>query len=513
MCKKVTLLFALLISTTFVSAQIDVQQILDQYANCESGEFGSCEEVYQNALKSIATLESDTAQARNLIDLGEIRKDLGIWDDEVIVLNDMADSLFDKAGDLCGKTEARRVRAAYYLYNEDGDKALKIGKEALELAKECGDKYLLARVYGTLGVGQQNAGEYAAALKSHGEEARLFREINDREGVAISTQEMAYIYSSMGDKQKSIGMMLECASIYKEIGEDMRYGSCIVDLCAIYLELDQPDSVLVRLPEIKEIFKGRYQVGEAAVFYNMGEAYKQKKDYERALANYDRTSELMKELNWPRFLMEIEISRSECYTALGDYEMAYQKILDAEEISNQTSNAEGTMNILQYKMYAAHDVGKHDESYEAALDYIDLKDSLRSIARDQEVAAMQEELEAEKREHEIDILEREAELDEQKRTGLIIIVVLVIIAAILVVNREIQRRKKAKQLHETEIELREANEARLKEELAFKKRELASKALQIAQKNEVLESLRQEVQNISLNSQADKSVKEVLNTL
>ena len=324
---------------------------------------------------------------------------------------------------------------------------------------------------------------------------------------------MAYIYGSMGDKEKTVTMMLECAAIYKEIGEDMRYGSCIVDLCATYLELDQPDSVLARLPEIQEIFKGRYQVGEAAVFYNMGEAYKQKKDYERALANYDQTSELMKDLNWPRFLMEIEISRSECYTALGDYEMAYRKILDAEEISKQTSNAEGTMNILQYKMYAAHDVGKHDESYEAALDYIDLKDSLRSIARDQEVAAMQEELEAEKREHEIDILEREAEIDEQKKTGLFIIVVLVTFGAILVVNREIQRRKKAKQLHDTEIELRETNEARLKEELAFKKRELASKALQIAQKNEVLESLREEVQNISLNSQADRSVKEVLNTL
>ena len=307
--------------------------------------------------------------------------------------------------------------------------------------------------------------------------------------------------------------MLECAAIYKEIGEDMRYGSCIVDLRATYLELDQPDSVLVRLPEIIEIFHGKYQVGEAAVYYNMGEAYKQKKDYELALANYDKTSELMKDLNWSRFLMEIEISRSECYTAMGDYEMAYQKILDAEEISKETSNAEGTMNILQFKMYAAHDAGRYNESHEAALDYIDLKDSLRSIVRIQEVASMREELEAEKREHEIEILEREAQLDQQKKTGLIIIVFLVAFGAMLVVNREIKRRNKAKQLHETEMELREANEARLEEELAFKKRELASKALQIAQKNQVLKSLREEVHNISLNAQTDKSVKEVLNTL
>lgn len=193
MCKKVILLFALSFTYLSYSAQSEAQEILEQYVNCESAEFGTCDEVYQRALDAIEILETDTARARKLIRLGEIRKDLGYWDDEVIALNDRADSLFSLSGDICGLTEARRVRAAFFLYNEDGDKALKLGKEALDLAKECGDKYLLARVYGTLGVGQQNAGEYAAALKSHGREAQLFREINDKEGVAISTHEMAYI--------------------------------------------------------------------------------------------------------------------------------------------------------------------------------------------------------------------------------------------------------------------------------------------------------------------------------
>jgi len=76
-----------------------------------------------------------------------------------------------------------------------------------------------------------------------------------------------------------------------------------------------------------------------------------------------------------------------------------------------------------------------------------------------------------------------------------------------------KRRKKARQLHLTEIDLREARQARLERELEFKKRELASKALQIAQKNEVLEGLRAEIKNIADNSEADKGVTEVLNTL
>ncbi len=493
-----------------VAAAQPIPEAFEPFANCEKND---CQEEYTKALNYAEALGSDTATARHFLIIAALRKDLGLWDDEVDNLFLRAIDLYEKSGDVCGQVQALHDRSAHFISAEDDDLGLDLAEQAMELVKECDDKWMKARVYGTLGIAYQNLGEYASALKAHTEEDRLFRELGDKEGQAVSTQEMAYIYASMGDMDRANAMMLASAKIYKEIGLDMRYASCIADLCANYLSLEWPDSVLKRLPEVREIFQGKYVLGEVVTLYNMGEAYMQKEEYDKALALYDECWELGKDLNFPRFYLEVEISRSQCYTGMGEHETAYEHILSAETYAEETTNAEGLMNIHQFKMTTAHEVGEYEASHESALAYIDLKDSLRSIARDEQVAAMQEEFEAEKREHQIALLEREAELEDQRRNGLILIIGLVIVAAIFIINREVQRRKKARQLHEAELQVKETNERLLREELEFKKRELATKVLHISQKNEVLEGLREELQRLSNSVEADNSVRDVLNQL
>jgi tetratricopeptide (TPR) repeat protein len=499
---------ALVGMVSMAGAQDLPEPFLD-YTNCE----GDCEEAFRRAVAYAESVKPDTAKARLFIELTDVRKNRGIWDDEVKELYVRATEIYRKTGNLCHESNAIRFQSNFHMYREEGDLALELARKALEMAEDCGNERTIARSNGVLGLALQHKGEYAEALKYHGKSAAMFRDLGDLTGQAVSTQELAYIYGSMGDMEKANEMMLESAEIYKASGDDMSYAICVTDLCANYLTLEQPDSVLKYLPEAREVLKGTNKMGEAVATYNIGEAYKQKDEYRRALDIYDESAALAADLEFPRFYLEIEISRSECYTGLKEYEAAYERIAEAEKYADQTASVEGKMNILQFKMYAAHDVGKHEESHQAALDYIDMKDSLRSIARDEQVAAMQEELEAEKREHEIVMLEREKEMETQKKNGLFLIIALVIVGSGVALNREVQRRKKSKQLHEAEIRVKEADEKLLREELAFKKRELASKALHISQKNEVLENLRTELQKLARDEEADRSVREVLNQL
>jgi len=482
-----------------------------EYADCEESD---CEERYLAARDYAESVQPKTASAKLFLELAQVRKDMGVWDEEVQNLFVRAIEIYDEAGDDCGKAEAVRARSAFHLTSEEGDLGMNLAREALDLAKACGDERLLAIVYATLGVAQQNAGEYAEAIESHTAELRLYEKLGDVEMQAVSNQEMAYIYASMGDVDRANAIMLESAKLFKEIGAEVRYAACITDLCGNYLEQGRPDSVLKRLPEAIAIYrKEEYALGIAISVYNLGDAYLQKGDYQKAMTLYDEASVLCADLDFPRFLMEIEISRAQCYANMGDHAKAYSRILAAEKLAEETSNFEGLLNIYRQKMSVAHKAGKHQDSFEAAVNYIDLKDSLRSIARDEKVAAMQEMLEAEKREKEIAVLERENELESQKKNGLILIIGLVILGSGVALNREVQRRKKSKQLHEAEIRVKEADEKLLREELAFKKRELATKALHISQKNEVLENLRGELQKLAGDEEADRSVREVLNQL
>ncbi len=501
----------LILSVSFPGVGQELPASFTIYAECDDSQ--NCDALYQEALASISEAPHDTTKGRYRLELAEIRKDQGNWDEEVISLYVDAADDFKRAKNLCGEAKAIKYRASFHIYNEEDDLALELAKSALEMAKACGDKALLADVHSTLGVALSYKGEYAEALKAHTEADRLAREIDDVEMQAVSTQEMASIYASMDDVDKSKELMFRAARLYQSIGAEMRYAVCITDICADFLASGQPDSVLHYLPEAGAIFKGKHQIGEAMVAYNMGDAYMQKGEYENALNYYDQASELVAGVGYTRLEIEIELSRSQCYTGMGQDQKAYEHVLKAEAISKNSNNAEGLLNVYSFLMDVAHDVGEHDVSYRAAEEFINLNDSLLGIARQEEVAMLQEQYEAEKREHQIEVLAKEAEIEAQKKTGLAIILVVSILGAVLIINREVQRRKKARQLHQAQLDLKEAQEKMLKEELEFKNRELTSKALHIAQKNEVLEKLRSDLAELSKQQGATECVREVTNTL
>jgi len=498
---------------TFTLCQESIKREFKAFSECRNQE-EDCEELYSAALVKCDALQDDSLAAYAYIKLAQIRKDVGFWDEEVERLLVLSKAKFQKAGSLCGEAGAMRELANYHKTSEKDGIGLRSCLEALELSRACGDPELVAISLATLGVAYQQTGEFEKALEAHREELDIYQELENVEMQAVSKQEMAYIYASMNDIPRANKIMLESAELFKDMELDIRYANCITDLCANYLDQNYPDSVIYFLPSVIEIYRREnFALGLAIATYNLGEAYLILENYTNAMALYNESELVCADIDFPRFLMEIELSKSLCYSKMGNHEKAWEFIKKAEVLAQETANFEGLLNIYSYKMDAAYEVGEYEESKAAAKEYIQLKDSLRSIARDEKVAAMQEEFEAEQREYEIELLESQAQLDDQKQTGLVIIAILILISSTVVLNREVKRRKKARQLHLTEIELREAKEAGLKEELEFKKRELASKALQIAQQNEVMESLREDVKNITVNAEADQSVNEVLNTL
>lgn len=144
---------------------------------------------------------------------------------------------------------------------------------------------------------------------------------------------------------------------------------------------------------------------------------------------------------------------------------------------------------------------------------MELDDSLRGAARQQEVTILQEKYETEKKERQIEQLESEAEKDRLKKIGLFGILGVIVVAAFVIINSERQRRKKSRELFKAQLELKEEKERRLKEELETKNRELSAKALHIAQKNELLQNLRNELESIASKQDDNDQVRDVVNSL
>jgi len=153
----------------------------------------------------------------------------------------------------------------------------------------------------------------------------------------------------------------------------------------------------------------------------------------------------------------------------------------------------------------------HEEALKYTLLGNDLRDSTYTLQKEQQYEELNLIYETEKKNAEILVLNKNVELGQirQQRLwggiGLISLLGLTIILG----QRRVRKREKiiASQEKEIEVEKRE----RAEEQLEFKKKELTAKVLQLAGKNEFLQSIEQEL--VQLKSTVDDSINKAIRKL
>jgi DNA-binding CsgD family transcriptional regulator len=185
-------------------------------------------------------------------------------------------------------------------------------------------------------------------------------------------------------------------------------------------------------------------------------------------------------------------------TEVGSLEKQRDANLTLSEITEQLSAYE--QSLAYYKSYTS------------------IRDSLHNVEKSRQITELQTIYETEKKDQEIKFLAQSIEIDRIRKTRLWIAFGFTLLAGGLLLYaqrvRRIRDRKILAQEHELEVQKRrtvELEKAKLTRELDFKKQELAAKALQLARKNEFLQSLNEEVDNLRTGEAApmDNSVRRI----
>ncbi|NNC82458.1 MAG: hypothetical protein HKN79_02695, partial [Flavobacteriales bacterium] len=160
--------------------------------------------------------------------------------------------------------------------------------------------------------------------------------------------------------------------------------------------------------------------------------------------------------------------------------------------------------------------GKNAEAVSAYREFIELKDSVFSEGKMKEITALQAALELEERENEIcaqeaQITNLELENESSRNRNLFLLASLLFMAAIAYALFSRQRLKIASQ--KILVREKEYENEKLNHEIAFKNRELSTKALHIAKKNQVLHQLQSDLQAMANEKGANECVREVVSTL
>ena len=150
------------------------------------------------------------------------------------------------------------------------------------------------------------------------------------------------------------------------------------------------------------------------------------------------------------------------------------------------------------KSRALEALGRPLEALKAYQRYSALNDTLYHLNKAAEIDRMELAFGTAQKEAAIAQLQAEAALDQARKRWLGFGLVALAVAALAIVVAVVQRRKRDRQLLAAQLELQQANNARLSEQLDHKRRELTEKALHLAQKNELMHALEQDIEDLKL---------------
>lgn len=300
-------------------------------------------------------------------------------------------------------------------------------------------------------------GNYQLTLKPLKESLNLLISLKNKNWTAVTYIEIGNAYWYLEDYNNAIKNYNKSLVISKEIKREDFISINLSNIASIYSETGNHAEAIKILKESLEIEKQIGSLINLSIGYNaLGSAYYNTKQYKLAVKNHTLSIHLSDSIK------AMDVKRDGLYNR----SIAYDKL------------------------------GQHKTALLDIKNFINLKDSIFNLENAKQVDELKTKYETEKKEAEIALQEEEiktlnAQAKNDKLTKTIYgigIISLLAIAGLLYFGFK-QRLKKNK------IE-RDKQEAIYKQEIAFKKKELASQTLHLVQKNTFIQELKENLEKI-----------------
>ncbi|WP_422106742.1 hypothetical protein [Winogradskyella sp.] len=450
------------------------------------------------AIASISKIENDTIAGDLYHKFANLRLDMGHWDSISRGIHQKGYDRIEASGDFC-KLAVSQFNLTRFALFRDSSNLLELANHGLDIAEQCGDLKQIAHAQSFVGAAYINSADYKNALVNLLESEKNYSSIDDSLGIAMVNLDLAIVYSNLQEGMRSIEATKKAAFIYKNANRDINYAVALIDMCSSYLDIKETDSVMKYLPIAHKIVENRHQLANAYVYQHYGNLNIQLGKFDKAIADLKKGLEVNKNIDDSGLNANLYNFLVGAYNGKNDKDLAFVYALKSDSASDIIGGSYEKLNSLLTLAKASYNVNENKQSYNAFLEYIELKDSVLGEEKLKEVAALEKFYEAEKRENQIKIQQQENDLLSTKNRAannrnIALLVSLLLLGALAyaLINKFRLRATKQKAI----TKVKELENDNLSQKIEYQKRELTSKALHIAQKNEMLNELKKDLSNL-----------------
>ncbi|TXE15113.1 tetratricopeptide repeat protein [Seonamhaeicola algicola] len=520
--KKLATLFLLLFMNSFCFSQYDASpKQIDSLINILNNTPETTERtpVLTNLWRAYIQRDSDKAfgYAQQLIDLGK-------------KLNDVPTTY----------TGYQRMAIAYS-YTDDLENSNKYYRKGLKLSTEHKEHSCIAAMHLNLSLNHAIINRHDSTLYHATKAEKHFLIAHDTTGYAGALEKKAIVYNDLGQFKLALENNLKAMRIYEQYSDDRAIRSTISAMNAIgynylkmkdtlmainyyekalnkYKERDDKLGVIFGLTQLGVLNlsnKAHYNTSKtmlleakdlaismkspgrlSMVYYGLGLYYKKGKIYKEANKYFNQSLKISDSLQETARVTNNQIQMAEIAFIENNYNKSIRLSEKALALAKQKNLLETQLNTynLLFKNYEKLNQTNKAFSYHKL--YKKINDSIYNIENGQKLSELQTIYETEKKEAEIAFQQKEIETLNQKieignlKKGLYAGGMFTFLAVSSLLYFGFKQRIKKNKIE------RKKQEEIYKQEIAFKKKELASQTLHLVQKNTFIQELKENLEKI-----------------
>ncbi len=380
-----------------------------------------------------------------------------------------------------------------YLQEGYQEKCIEIMDMNIAVFKRYNDSIHLGNAYLIKGKVAYTRGYLNIALNETFNALKIHENIKENLRIAEDMLQVGIIYDNLKEYEKAISFFEQSYTLYEELGYNQQKSQALnyLGLSNLYLKnFDLARESFQKALQLSQ--KIGYKANIARSYVNMGHLTYETKDYDKAIENFQKASALWKSISSSYNEANVFANIGEAYLAKKEYVKAIDYFDQSIALSNAINSPRALKKAYEFKSVALE---KLNNLKSALFNYKKskiLSDTIYSIERTKAIDELSIIYETEKKEQAIVLKQNEIELLEQRvkvnnlqrlLLGSGIILLMIIFGLLWYSLRQKAKRSRLEK-------------EKLNHELDFKKKELATHALHIAKKNEVLDHLKQKAEDL-----------------
>lgn len=270
--------------------------------------------------------------------------------------------LFALAGDEYGEAQGLNMLGLVEADAGHFPEALEHHLKALAIRERTQDKEGLAYSYNNLGNAYRNLGEHAKALEYHQKGLALKVELGMTSSEAYSHHNIGLVYFAMRDFPNALEAFRRGLAIREKL-DDLRAVAVSLNSIGLVEAQTNPRAALQTYQRALELRRQTHdQRGEMATELNLGDVYRRLGDLGRATAAMNRALAIGAQIDAPLLRSNALKGLAEVEAARGDYKAAYEHQLQHQAAREQMFNQENAARLQQLQV--AHEADRQQREIE-----------------------------------------------------------------------------------------------------------------------------------------------------